>query len=116
MTDPSNAERVIDVAEIELSHRHAIICQLSKHHLDPGNSLLIVVDHDPRRLRIHLDFAFRAQYEWLYLEQGPDVWCIRLRHVRTGAGTGLKNAGRLNPTIAPRSSTKSPDAPASTTR
>jgi uncharacterized membrane protein len=35
MTDPSNAERVIDVAEIEPSHRHAIIRRLSKH-LDPG--------------------------------------------------------------------------------
>jgi uncharacterized protein (DUF2249 family) len=35
--------------------------------------LQIVVDHDPRRLRIHLDFAFGAQCEWLYLEQGPDA-------------------------------------------
>ncbi len=78
------AERVIEVADIEPRFRHSIIGQLFKH-LEPGHSLQIVVDHDPQRLRFHLDISFGATCEWSYLEQGPDVWRVRLRQARNDA-------------------------------
>ena len=59
-----------------------MIGQLIKH-LEPGHSLLIVVDHDPQRLRFHLDFAFGTLCDGAYLEQGPDVWRVRLRQAWT---------------------------------
>jgi hypothetical protein len=46
ITETGSTERVIDVADIELRFRHSIIGQLFKH-LEPGNSLQIVFDHDP---------------------------------------------------------------------
>jgi uncharacterized protein (DUF2249 family) len=84
-------ERVIDVAEIEPRLRHGIIVQLFKH-LEPGQSLQIVVDHDPQRLRFNLDFSFGALCEWQYLEQGPDVWRVRLRHAPNDAEAVSNNA------------------------
>lgn len=86
-------ERVIEAADIEPRLRHNIIGQLFKH-LEPGHSLQIVVDHDPQRLHFQLDLAFGGLCDWSYLEQGPDVWRVRLRHATTDANAGLSaNAG-----------------------
>ena len=74
-------ERVIDVREIEPRHRHGIIGQLFDH-LDPESSLQLVVDHDPRPLRYQLEARHGSCCDWAYLEQGPDVWRVRLRHPR----------------------------------
>jgi uncharacterized protein (DUF2249 family) len=41
-----------------------------------------VVDHDPRPLRYQLEARHGSCCDWAYLEQGPDVWRVRLRHPR----------------------------------
>jgi uncharacterized protein (DUF2249 family) len=53
MLETSPIERVINVADIDPRHRHAILFRLFEH-LAPDESLQIVVDHDPRRLRLQL--------------------------------------------------------------
>jgi uncharacterized protein (DUF2249 family) len=45
MTEIERTERVVEVADIEPRFRHGIIAQLFKH-LEPGDSLQIIVDHD----------------------------------------------------------------------
>ncbi len=47
-----NRERVVDVREISPSIRHNVLFQLFEH-LDDTSSLQLIVDHDPRRLRIN---------------------------------------------------------------
>jgi len=74
-------ERVINVRDIDPRHRHGIISQLFDH-LDPDRSLQLVVDHDPRPLRYQLEARHGSRCNWSYLEQGPDVWRVRLRHLR----------------------------------
>jgi len=78
MTGSDSDERVINVADIDPQHRHAILFRLFEH-LAPDQSLQIVVDHDPRRLRLQLDAHFGSCCGWSYLEQGPDLWRVRLR-------------------------------------
>lgn len=73
-----SAERVINVAEIDPRYRHMIIFQLFEH-LPAGNSLQLITDHDPRPLRFQLEARHGSRCEWRYLEQGPDVWRVRLR-------------------------------------
>jgi uncharacterized protein (DUF2249 family) len=73
-------ERVINVRDIDPRHRHGIISQLFDH-LDPESSLQLVVDHDPRPLRYQLEARHGSRCDWSYLEQGPDVWRVRLRHL-----------------------------------
>ena len=51
-------------------------------HLDPESSLQLVVDHDPRPLRYQLEARHGSRCNWSYLEQGPEIWRVRLRHLR----------------------------------
>jgi len=53
-----------------------IIFQLFEH-LAPGNSLQLVVDHDPKPLRFQLEARHGSGCDWSYLEEGPDVWLDR---------------------------------------
>jgi len=73
-------ERVIDVRDIAPRHRHAIIFQLFDH-LVPENSLQLIADHDPQPLRFQLEARHGARCSWSYIEQGPEVWRVRLRHL-----------------------------------
>jgi len=69
-------ERVIDVREINPRIRHTLI-QLFEH-LDEMRSLQLIVDHDPRPLRLQLEATHGDRCLWIYLEQGPDIWRVRL--------------------------------------
>ncbi|HET7412469.1 MAG TPA: DUF2249 domain-containing protein [Pararhizobium sp.] len=71
-------ERVIRVEDIDPRHRHTIIRQLFEH-LPQGGSLQLVVDHDPKPLRFQLEAGSSARSEWMYLEEGPPIWRVRLR-------------------------------------
>ena len=83
MSELSCSERIINVAEIDPQYRHAILFRLFEH-LAPDDSLQIVVDHDPRRLRLQLEARHGARCGWSYLEAGPDLWRVRLRLVAGG--------------------------------
>ena len=77
MSETTCNERVIKVADIDPRHRHAIIFRLFEH-LALNDSLQIVVDHDPKPLRLQLEARHGPRCNWSYLEKGPDIWRIRL--------------------------------------
>lgn len=85
MPEATCNERVIKVADIDPQHRHTIIFRLFEH-LAPDDSLQIVVDHDPRPLRLQLEARHGSRCSWSYIEKGPDVWRIRLRQLRAEGG------------------------------
>lgn len=76
--DVKTSERVINVQDIDPKHRHTIIFQLFEH-LDAQSSLQLVVDHDPKPLHYQLEAKHGGWCQWTYLEQGPDVWRVRLQ-------------------------------------
>ncbi len=78
MPQLNRSERVINVADIDPQYRHAILFRLFEH-LAQDDSLQIVVDHDPRRLRLQLEARHGSRCGWSYLEEGPEVWRVRLR-------------------------------------
>ncbi len=78
-------ERVIKVADIDLRYRHDILFRLFEH-LAPDESLQIIVDHNPRRLRLQLEARHGSRCAWSYLEEGPDIWRVRLRLLTAGGG------------------------------
>jgi uncharacterized protein (DUF2249 family) len=84
MTESSTDERVINVADVDPQYRHAILFRLFEH-LAPDQSLQIKVDHDPRRLRLQLEAHHGLRCGWYYLEQGPDLWRVRLRLLADGS-------------------------------
>ena len=46
--------------------------------LAPGQALLLVNDHDPQPLHYQFEERSGGQYDWTYLEAGPDLWRIRI--------------------------------------
>jgi uncharacterized protein (DUF2249 family) len=71
------SEHIIDVGDIEPRFRRQIIQQLVEH-LAPDTSLQLIADHPPKPLRYQLELRFGAQCMWSYLEEGPDVWRVRI--------------------------------------
>jgi uncharacterized protein (DUF2249 family) len=46
--------------------------------LAPAEAMVIVNDHDPRPLRYQLLAERPDTFEWTYLEEGPEVWRVRI--------------------------------------
>jgi uncharacterized protein (DUF2249 family) len=74
-------ERAIDVREIDPRFRHQIVCRLFEN-LGPDAALRLIADHAPNRLRDQLRWHYGEQCRWTCLEEGPDVWAVRLERVR----------------------------------
>jgi len=66
---------VIDVRDIAPHERHAKIFG-SFDELLPGEALQILNDHDPLPLRRQFDSRSAGQFQWAYLQQGPDQWRV----------------------------------------
>lgn len=71
----------IDVRTIPPRDRHPLIFQ-TFDALQPGESFVLVNDHDPRPLRYQFMHEREGQFDWTYLESGPAVWQVRIG--RTG--------------------------------
>lgn len=70
-------ERIVDVREISRGVRHTVIHQLFDN-LNPEQTLQLIVDHDPRPLKLQLEARHGLRVVWDYLEHGPDVWRVRI--------------------------------------
>lgn len=46
--------------------------------LAAGESLVLINDHDPRPLRHRFDAEDRERFAWEYMQEGPEVWRVRI--------------------------------------
>ncbi len=67
----------LDVREIRPPQRHPLIFQTFES-LQPGQSFVLVNDHDPKPLYYQFKAERDGQFTWDYLEEGPDVWRVRV--------------------------------------
>lgn len=51
--------------------------------LPPGRHLEIINDHDPKPLYHHFLNTFGNVFHWEYLEQGPEVWRVKITKVES---------------------------------
>jgi uncharacterized protein (DUF2249 family) len=65
----------IDVRTIPGPQRHPRIFQ-TFDALARGHSLEIINDHDPFPLHDQFKFMKRGQFDWVYLQEGPDLWRV----------------------------------------
>jgi uncharacterized protein (DUF2249 family) len=73
MTDDNQ----LDVRPLPPAQRHALIFQRFAA-LAPGESFVLVNDHDPKPLYYQFKFEHENQFSWEYLEQGPEVWRVSI--------------------------------------
>ena len=72
-----SAPETLDVREIAPRDRHRLIFE-SFDRLPPGQAFVLVNDHDPRPLYYQFQAEQPGKVRWEYLEQGPDVWRVRI--------------------------------------
>ena len=76
-TMTQNAKATIDVRHIIPRERHPLIFS-TFDHLDAGEALLLVNDHDPKPLFYQFQAESKGEFTWDYLETGPNVWMVRI--------------------------------------
>lgn len=67
----------VDVRTIVPRERHPLIFG-SFNALQPGESLLLINDHDPKPLFYQFQAELPGIFTWYYVEQGPDVWQVAI--------------------------------------
>lgn len=71
-TDP-----VVDVRQEPPARRHTLIFETFEM-LEPGGGFELRNDHDPKPLYYQFAAERAGRFTWDYLEQGPDVWRVRI--------------------------------------
>jgi uncharacterized protein (DUF2249 family) len=75
-----STKNTIDVRTIPGPQRHPLIFRTFES-LQSGEALELVNDHDPFPLRNQFNFMKRGQFSWAYLQEGPDLWRVRIGKV-----------------------------------
>ena len=78
------ATPLIDVRTIAPRERHPLIFS-TFDALQPGQALELVNDHDPKPLYYQFNAELPGQFEWTYLERGPETWRVAITRVGAAA-------------------------------
>lgn len=78
-------ENILNVTELEPRQKHPTIF-LRFDELEPGESLTIHNDHDPKPLYYQLLGERGNCFNWEYLEQGPEWWKVRISKRKNDEG------------------------------
>ena len=89
---------VLDVRDIAPRDRHGLIFDTFER-LRPGGSFVLVNDHDPKPLYYQFQAERAGQVRWHYVEQGPDVWQVRIGRLPDLAATPILELVALYPDV-----------------
>ncbi len=70
-------DKILDVREMAPKERHPMIFNTFKG-LAPGESFVLVNDHEPKPLLYQFQNEHAGEYEWWPLEQGPEKWRVEI--------------------------------------
>jgi uncharacterized protein (DUF2249 family) len=73
----AGAEQMLDVRSEPPARRHELIFD-TYNALAGGEGFVLVNDHDPKPLWYQFEAEHAGAYSWDYLEQGPEVWRVRI--------------------------------------
>jgi uncharacterized protein (DUF2249 family) len=76
---------VLDVRDVPPRERHPRILGTFSE-LAPGEAFVLVNDHDPKPLYYQFQFEKAGQFTWVYEEEGPEVWRVKIGRVADAAG------------------------------
>jgi uncharacterized protein (DUF2249 family) len=67
----------VDASLYEPKDKHPVIFNTFAALL-PGEKMELINDHDPRPLHYQFIIEMPEQFEWSYLEEGPEVWRVAI--------------------------------------
>lgn len=79
------SDPVLDVRSEIPKRRHELIFETFSD-LAADSAYELVNDHDPKPLYYQLQAEHPGEFSWTYLEEGPEVWRVRIG--RTAAARG----------------------------
>ncbi len=77
MNNTDTTAKTIDVRTIIPRERHPLIFDTFLS-LAPGEEFLLINDHDPKPLYYQFQAELGVEFQWEYLERGPEVWKVRI--------------------------------------
>jgi hemerythrin-like domain-containing protein/uncharacterized protein (DUF2249 family) len=76
----------VDARVLPVPQKHPAIFRTFEG-LKPGETMLLVNDHDPKPLYYQFAAERTGQFEWRYLENGPEVWRVEIRRIAPASAT-----------------------------
>jgi uncharacterized protein (DUF2249 family) len=80
-------DQQLDVRTEAPARRHELIFE-TYADLSPGTGFVLVNDHDPKPLYYQLAAENTGEFTWDYLEEGPEVWRVRIGRIAGPASDG----------------------------
>lgn len=74
------ADRELDVRQLQPMHRHTAIFATFEA-LPNSEAFVLVNDHDPKPLYYQFQAELSGQFDWQYLDEGPEVWRVRIARI-----------------------------------
>ena len=76
------AANILDVCNIPCSEKHPLI--FARYDaLAVGDFFVLCNGHDPLPLRGKFETVFPGGFTWDYLQEGPEVWAIKITKIRS---------------------------------
>ena len=76
----------VDARVLPIPQKHPTIFRTFEG-LKTGEAMLLVNDHDPKPLYYQFAAERTGQFEWRYLENGPEVWRVEIRRTAPALAT-----------------------------
>ena len=73
----TGTDAILDVRSEPPARRHSLIFD-TYDALGSGQGFVLVNDHDPKPLWYQFDAEYAGAFSWDYLEEGPEVWRVRI--------------------------------------
>lgn len=67
----------VDARRYEPKDKHPVIFNTFEA-LKSGEKMELINDHDPRPLHYQFMIEREGEFEWEYLEEGPEVWRVAI--------------------------------------
>lgn len=75
-----NTDQQLDIRSEIPARRHELIFD-TYSGLGAGEGFVLINDHDPKPLYYQFEAEHQGEFSWDYLEQGPEVWRVRIGRV-----------------------------------
>jgi uncharacterized protein (DUF2249 family)/hemerythrin-like domain-containing protein len=87
---PAPEAITLDVRPMPPARRHSTIFETFAE-LGPGAAFVLVNDHDPKPLYYQFKVEHAGEFTWDYLEQGPEVWRVRIGKTDAARAAGTES-------------------------
>lgn len=84
-----NQTVTLDIRPVPVREKHPTIFR-TFDQMDPGKTLLLINDHDPKPLYYQFTAERAGHFEWNYVERGPQVWRVEIAK-KAGCGCGRRS-------------------------